>query len=47
MLTRKNLKARALEKAAVKAEHKKLEEEFALLDRCLKAKVRCNNPVAE
>jgi hypothetical protein len=39
MLTHKSLKVRALAKADVKAEYKKLGEEFALLDRSLKSKV--------
>ncbi|MGB9148903.1 MAG: hypothetical protein WCB36_01515 [Burkholderiales bacterium] len=42
MLAHKALKARALAKPNVKIEYKKLEEEFALFDRSLKAKVGRN-----
>lgn len=38
MLTHKELKARALERAEVKAEYENLEEEFSLLDEFLKAR---------
>jgi hypothetical protein len=38
MLTHKELKKRALERADVKAEYESLDEEFALLDELLKAK---------
>jgi hypothetical protein len=42
MLKHKDLKARALSNADLKTEYKKLEEEFALFDRSLKAKVGRN-----
>jgi transcriptional regulator with XRE-family HTH domain len=38
MLTHKELKARALERADVKSEYDRLEEEFAFLDEFLKAR---------
>lgn len=38
MLTHKELKARALDRADVKAEYARLDEEFALLDEFLKAR---------
>ncbi len=38
MLTHKELKARALERADVKAEYGRLDEEFAFLDEFLKAR---------
>jgi transcriptional regulator with XRE-family HTH domain len=38
MLTRKELKSRALEREDVKAEYDRLEEEFAFLDEFLKAR---------
>lgn len=38
MLTHKELKERALERADVKAEYESLGEEFALLDEFLKAR---------
>jgi transcriptional regulator with XRE-family HTH domain len=39
MLTHKSLKARALAKPGVKAEYERLDEEFALLDQFLKARM--------
>jgi transcriptional regulator with XRE-family HTH domain len=38
MLTHKELKARALSRAEVKSEYKRLDEEFAFLDQILKAR---------
>jgi hypothetical protein len=38
MLTHKELKARALERADVKSEYDRLDEEFAFLDEFLKAR---------
>jgi hypothetical protein len=38
MLTHKELKSRALERADVKAEYDRLNEEFAFLDEFLKAR---------
>ncbi len=39
MLTHKSLKARALAKPGVKAEYERLDEEFALIDQFLKARM--------
>lgn len=47
MLTHKELKARALERADVKAEYENLDEEFALLDEFLKARAAAGITQAE
>ena len=47
MLTHKVLKARALERADVKAEYDRLEEEFTLLDEFLKARAAAGITQAE
>jgi transcriptional regulator with XRE-family HTH domain len=47
MLSHKELKARALARADVKAEYDKLEEEFALLDEFLKARAAAGVTQAE
>lgn len=47
MLSHKELKARALARAEVKAEYDKLEEEFALLDEFLKARAAAGFTQAE
>jgi len=47
MLSHKELKARALARADVKAEYDKLEEEFALLDEFLKARTAAGVTQAE
>ena len=47
MLTHKGLKARALERADVKAEYDQLDEEFALLDEFLKARASAGITQAE
>ncbi len=47
MLTHKELKARALERADVKAEYDRLDEEFAFLDEFLKARAAAGITQAE
>jgi transcriptional regulator with XRE-family HTH domain len=47
MLTHKELKARALERADVKAEYDRLDEEFAFLDEFLKARAAAGVTQAE
>lgn len=47
MLTHKELKARALERADVKAEYERLDEEFTLLDEFLKARAAAGITQAE
>jgi transcriptional regulator with XRE-family HTH domain len=47
MLTHKELKARALNRAEVKAEYAQLDEEFALLDEFLKARAAAGITQAE
>ena len=47
MLTHKELKARALERADVKGEYARLDEEFALLDEFLKARAAAGITQAE
>ena len=47
MLTHKELKARALDRADVKAEYAQLDEEFALLDEFLKARAAAGITQAE
>jgi DNA-binding XRE family transcriptional regulator len=47
MLTHKELKSRALERADVKAEYERLEEEFAFLDEFLKARAAAGITQAE
>jgi transcriptional regulator with XRE-family HTH domain len=47
MLTHKELKERALERAAVRAEYDRLEGEFALLDEFLKARTAAGVTQAE
>jgi transcriptional regulator with XRE-family HTH domain len=47
MLTHKELKARALERADVKAEYDQLDEEFAFLDEFLKARAAAGVTQAE
>lgn len=47
MLTHKELKARALERADVKAEYDRLDEEFAFLDEFLKARASAGVTQAE
>jgi transcriptional regulator with XRE-family HTH domain len=47
MLTHKELKGRALERADVKAEYERLEEEFAFLDEFLKARAAAGITQAE
>jgi transcriptional regulator with XRE-family HTH domain len=47
MLTHKELKERALERADVKAEYDRLEEEFTLLDEFLKARAAAGVTQAE
>lgn len=47
MLTHKELKGRALERTAVKAEYERLEEEFAFLDEFLKARAAAGITQAE
>ena len=47
MLTHKELKARALERADVKAEYARLDEEFTLLDEFLKARAAAGITQAE
>ncbi len=47
MLTHKELKARALKRADVKAEYDQLNEEFALLDEFLKARAAAGITQAE
>jgi transcriptional regulator with XRE-family HTH domain len=47
MFTHKELKARALDRADVKAEYAKLDEEFALLDEFLKARAASGITQAE
>jgi transcriptional regulator with XRE-family HTH domain len=47
MLTHKELKARALDRADVKAQYAKLNEEFALLDEFLKARAASGITQAE
>jgi transcriptional regulator with XRE-family HTH domain len=47
MLTHKELKARALDRADVKAEYARLDEEFTLLDEFLKARAAAGITQAE
>ena len=47
MLTHEELKARALDRADVKAEYARLDEEFALLDEFLKARTAAGITQAE
>lgn len=47
MLTHEELKARALERADVKAEFERLEEEFGVLDEFLKARAEAGVTQAE
>ena len=47
MLTHKELKARALDRADVKAEYDRLDEEFTLLDEFLKARAAAGITQAE
>ena len=47
MLTHKELKARALERADVKSEYDRLDEEFAFLDEILKARATAGITQAE
>lgn len=47
MLTHKELKARALDRADVKAEYARLDEEFALFDEFLKARAAAGITQAE
>lgn len=47
MLTQKEFKARALERADVKAEYDRLDEEFAFLDEFLKARAAAGITQAE
>lgn len=47
MLTHKELKARALKRADVKAEYDQLDDEFALLDEFLKARAAAGMTQAE
>ena len=47
MITHKELKTRALQRADVKAEHESLDEEFALLDEFLKARASAGITQAE
>jgi transcriptional regulator with XRE-family HTH domain len=47
MLTHKELKSRALERADVKAEYDRLDEEFAFLDEFLKARAAAGITQAE
>jgi len=47
MLTHKELKARALERADVKAEYDRLDEEFQFLDEFIKARAAAGVTQAE